>query len=78
MAEADFRSAIETARSQGNKAWELRAATSLARLLIRRGHHRAALENLAPVYASFSEGFQTPDLREARSLLDEMAHLPAD
>jgi len=78
MAEADFRSAIKTARSQGNKAWELRAATSLARLLMRRGHHRAALENLAPVYASFSEGFQTPDLREARSLLDEMAHLPAD
>jgi tetratricopeptide (TPR) repeat protein len=77
MAEADFRDAIEMARSLEHKAWQLRAATSLARLLMRRGDPLAARGSLVPVYSSFGEGFETPDLREARLLLEEMAHLPA-
>jgi predicted ATPase len=74
MAEADFRDAIEMARSLEHKAWQLRAATSLARLLMRRGDHLAARGSLEPVYSSFDEGFETPDLREAGLLLVEMAH----
>jgi len=74
MAEADFRDAIEMARSLEHKAWQLRAATNLARLLMRRGDHLAARASLVPVYSSFDEGFETPDLREAGSLLEEMAH----
>jgi predicted ATPase/class 3 adenylate cyclase len=78
MAEADFRGAIEMSRSLGHKAWQLRAATSLAKLLMRRSDHVAARESLVPVYSTFSEGFETPDLQEARLLLVEMAHhLPA-
>jgi predicted ATPase len=76
MAEADFRDAIEMARSLEHKAWQLRAATSLARLLMRRGDHFAARASLMPVYSSFEEGFETPDLREAGLLLEEMARLP--
>jgi tetratricopeptide (TPR) repeat protein len=78
MAEADFRDAIELSRSLEHKAWQLRAATSFARLLMRRGDHLAARGSLLPVYSSFCEGFETPDLREAELLLVEMAHhLPA-
>jgi len=74
MAEADFRDAIKMAQTMGNKALELRAATSLARLLERRGDRRAARESLAPIYASFKEGLRTPDLREAKLLLNRMPH----
>jgi predicted ATPase/class 3 adenylate cyclase len=74
MAEADFRDAIEMSRSLAHKAWQLRAATSLARLQMRRGDHLAARLTLVPIYSSFGEGFETPDLREARLLLVEMAH----
>lgn len=74
MAEADFRDAIEMSRSLAHKAWQLRAATSLARLLMRRGDHLAARGSLVPIYSSFGEGFETPDVREARLLLVEMAH----
>jgi class 3 adenylate cyclase/tetratricopeptide (TPR) repeat protein len=77
MAEADFRDAIELARSLGHKAWQLRAATRLARLLTRDGDHAAALEILTPICSCLGRSFQTPDLREAKSLLAEISrHLP--
>ena len=52
--------------------WELRAATSLARLWAGQGKHREAYDLLAPVYGWFTEGFDTPDLREAKALLEEL------
>lgn len=51
---------------------ELRAATSLARLYQTLGRHRAANETLRLAYDSYTEGFATPDLREAKTLLDEL------
>jgi len=71
MAETDFRDAIETARTMGSQGWELRAAISLARLLRSRGDRLAARASLEPIYSSFSEGFRTADLLEAKSLLDQ-------
>jgi predicted ATPase/DNA-binding winged helix-turn-helix (wHTH) protein len=62
--------ALETARRQGAIAWELRATTALARERLRRGGGRNELRDLAALYARFSEGMGTPDLQEARSLLD--------
>jgi predicted ATPase len=70
-AEARFRKAIEVARGQNSKAFELRAAMSLARLLRRQDRSQAARDLLAPVFAEFTEGFDTPDLIEAKALLDE-------
>jgi class 3 adenylate cyclase/predicted ATPase len=67
-----LRSSLATARDQGAKLWELRAATDLARLLRDRGDHRAARETLAPVDAWFSEGLDMPDLVAARELLNEV------
>ena len=72
QAEASYREAIGVARRLGAKAYELRAATGLARLLRSDGRAREALDLLAPCYASFSEGFDTRDLREARTLLEEL------
>ena len=71
--EASLRDAVQLARAQGAKGWELRAATSLARLLSGRGERQQALDLLAPTYAWFSEGFDMPDLREARALLNQLA-----
>jgi predicted ATPase len=70
-AEACFRRAIEVARRQQAKSWELRATTSLARLLAGEGRRDEARAGLAAVYGWFSEGLDTRDLREARALLDE-------
>ena len=50
--------------------WELRAAASLARIRMERGERAEAGDLLAPVYARFAEGFSTPDLRDARALLN--------
>jgi adenylate cyclase len=72
-AEASFRKALEIARGQSAKSWELRAATSLARLWQRQGREREARELLAPVYDWFTEGFDTGDLKDAKALLDELA-----
>ena len=72
-AEASFRRALETAGRQQAKSWELRAATSLARLWGERGRQTEARELLAPVYGWFTEGFDTLDLKEAKALLDELA-----
>ena len=70
--EADPRSAVDVARRQGAKSFELRAAMSLARLWAEQGKLAQARDLIAPVYGWFSEGFDTPDLKEARSLLDEL------
>jgi class 3 adenylate cyclase/predicted ATPase len=72
-AEACFHQAIGVARDQGARLWELRAATSLARLWRDQGRRAEAHELLAPVYGWFTEGFDTADLKEAKALLDELA-----
>jgi class 3 adenylate cyclase/tetratricopeptide (TPR) repeat protein len=69
-AQRSFGDALRIALSQGAKLWEIRAATSLARMLRDRGEVEAAHAQLAPVYAWFSEGFDTAPLREARALLE--------
>jgi predicted ATPase len=72
-AEASFRKAIKVAQHQSAKTWELRAAMSLARLWRDQGKPQQARELLAPIYAWFTEGFDTLDLKEAKALLDELA-----
>jgi predicted ATPase len=72
LAEASYRRAIERARSQEAKSWELRAATSLARLWRDQGKPAAGRDLLAPVYGWFTEGFDTADLKEAKALLDAL------
>jgi predicted ATPase len=69
-AEECFRTANEIAREQDALFWELRIALDLARLRTIQGRADAAKQLLAPVYGRFSEGFETPDLRAARALLD--------
>jgi predicted ATPase len=71
-AEALFGQALEIARRQEAKTFELRAATSLARLWQRQGKHDAARDLLAPVYGWFTEGFDTRDLNAAQALLAEL------
>ncbi len=71
--EACFISAIDRARQQDAKSFELRAATSLARLWRDQGRHDEARTLLAPVYGWFTEGFDTPDLMDAKALLGELA-----
>jgi predicted ATPase len=71
-ADAVFRRAIDVARAQQAKSWELRAATSLARLLASQARGEEARAVLAPVYAWFTEGFDTGDLRDAKALLDSL------
>jgi TOMM system kinase/cyclase fusion protein len=71
-AEACFRQAISIAQSQSAKAWELRAATSLARLWQQQGKRQAAHDLLAPVYHWFTEGFDTADLKDAKALLHKL------
>jgi predicted ATPase len=72
-AEACFHRAIEIARAQKAKSWELRATTSLARLWRDQGNRDAARKLLAPVYDWFTEGFDTADLKDAKELLNELA-----
>jgi tetratricopeptide (TPR) repeat protein len=71
--EACYLEAIAIARQQGARSFELRSATSLARLWQAQGRRADAHDLLAPVYAWFSEGFETPDLQEARTLLEELS-----
>ena len=71
-AEDSFRTALAIAREQGTRGYELRAATSLARLLHEQGRRGEARDLLAPVYVWFTEGFDTADLKEARTLLSEL------
>src|SRR5205823_2532044 len=69
-AEDHFTQALDWARRQGALSWELRAATSLARLWRGQNRTKAAREILAPVYDRFTEGFETTDLNSAKLLLD--------
>jgi predicted ATPase len=71
--ETCFHQAIVVAQNQQAKSWELRAATSLARLWYQQGKRQEAHDLLAPVYNWFTEGFDTADLKDARALLDELA-----
>ena len=73
LAEQAFETAIAVARSQEAKWLELRAATSLARLWRDQGRHEEAERLLAPVYNWFTQGLNTPDLLEAKALLDELS-----
>ena len=68
-----FSAAITLARVQSAKGWELRATTSLARLLDRQGRRDEARTMLAEIYGWFTEGFDTADLKDAKALLDEFA-----
>jgi predicted ATPase len=67
-----FYQALEVSRRQQAKSWELRAATSLARLWQFRDKRQEAYDLLAPVYGWFTEGFDTTDLKEAKALLEEL------
>jgi len=71
-AESLFHQSLEIARRQEAKTFELRAATSLARLWQRQGKRDAARALLAPLYAWFTEGFATGDLKDAKALLEEL------
>jgi len=71
-AEACFKQALTVARAQQAKSWDLRAATSMARLWREQGKRDEAKELLAPVYGWFVEGFDTLDLKQAKVLLDEL------
>ena len=71
-AEVCFLKAIEVAQRQSAKSWELRAATSLARLWQQQGKAIEARNLLAPVYAWFTEGFDTADLKDAKALIEEL------
>ena len=68
-----FRDAIELARRQSAKSWELRATMSLARLLDSQGRRDEAHAMLADIYGWFTEGFDTADLKDAKALLDELS-----
>ena len=71
-AETAIQQAIAVARRQNAKSWELRAAMSLARLRRQQGRPQEAAALLAPIYAWFTEGFDTADLKEAKTLLDKV------
>jgi predicted ATPase len=72
VAEEFYRKALSIAQKQEAKSWELRAATSLARLWGDQGKRTEARDLLAPVYGWFTEGFDTADLNEAKALLGEL------
>jgi predicted ATPase len=76
-AESCFRHAIEIARHQQAKWWELRATTSLARLLVKQGRRDEAQMMLAKIYGWFTEGFDTWALKEAKALLDNLTNRSA-
>ena len=71
-AEEFYHRALDIAREQEAKLWELRAAVSLARLRWDQGRRVAARDLLAPVYGWFTEGFDTPDLKDAKVLLETL------
>jgi predicted ATPase len=70
--ENSFRRAIEIARDQGAKWYELRATNGLARLLMKQNRQNEARSMLAEIYNWFTEGFDTADLKDAKSLLDQL------
>ena len=72
-AEAYFERALAVARAQEAKSWELRTAVSMARWWHDQGKRREARDLLAPIYSWFTEGLDTLDLKEAKSLLRTLA-----
>ena len=72
-AEKSYLEAIQIAQGQDAKSWQLRAAISLARLWRDQGKHTEAARLLAEIYGWFTEGFDTPDLSEAKQLLQELS-----
>jgi predicted ATPase len=72
-AEASLDRAVEVARQQSAKSWELRATTSLSRLWRQQGKREMARRRLAEIYGWFTEGFNTPDLQEAKALLEQLS-----
>jgi len=72
-AETAMQQAIDVARRQNAKSWELRGAMSLARLRRQQDRRQEAVALLAPILGWFTEGFDTADLQAARTLLDEIA-----
>jgi predicted ATPase len=70
-AESSLGAALEIARQQDARSFQLRSATSLARLWRDQSRHREAYDLLAPIYGKFTEGFDAPELRQAKMLLDE-------
>ena len=77
-AEACFHRALEVARRQEAKSLELRAATSLARVWLQQGRTADARAMLAPIVGWFTEGFDQPDLRDARVLISPPASAPSE
>jgi len=75
-AENSFRISIEIARSQNAKSLELQATTSLARLLAKQGRRDEGRAMLSEIYDWFTEGLHTADLKDAKTLLDELAQPP--
>jgi predicted ATPase len=73
-AETYFQRAIEIAEQQQSKAWELRGTTNLARLYQKQKRHAEARDRLSATYAKFTQGFETPDLQAANSLLGELGN----
>jgi predicted ATPase len=71
-AETLYRKAMSIAEEQGAKLWELRTAVSHAQLWGEQGRRAEARDLLTPIYGWFTEGFDTPDLQEAKRLLDEL------
>src|SRR5262249_2689985 len=71
-AETRFAQALAIARNQQARSWELRASTSLARLWLERGQRKKGCELLLPVYNWFTDGFQTGDLQEAKTLVEQL------
>ena len=71
-AEQNYSSSLKWARQQQAKSWELRTSTSLARLWQSQGKRKAAYYLLAPIYAWFTEGFDTKDLKEAEAVAEEL------
>ena len=72
-AEDSFQKAIDIARAQNARAWELRAATNLAHLWLDQNKADEARQLLAPIFDWFTEGLETTDLCEAKALLDELS-----
>jgi len=73
QAERCFQTALDIARAQSAKSWELRATMSLARLLATQNRRDQARAILTDIYGWFTEGFDTLDLKDARSLLDQLS-----
>jgi predicted ATPase len=72
-AEENYLSSLTWAREQQAKSWELRTATSLARLKQSQRKRKEAYQLLVPIYDWFTEGFDTKDLKDAKALLDELS-----